>query len=309
MEIKNDLSNQTYNNLYVIGFDKEESKGKRVPRWRCRCLLCGKERCFTENDLIKPVYKDCGAHRKEKMQKALRKNISGQIFGSLKALSINEEKTKEENQKRARGDTWWNVECQKCGRITCFPLDWLIRGACTSCGHCGDIEINRIYGGIKVLNHNIERSKVEKRNFYNVECLNCGRVFTTRQDRILSHLSSCGCLLSKGQILIAELLKENNISYVEEKWFNSLKSTAGGALRFDFYLPEENVCIEFDGEQHYKMVNYFGGEKEFLKRQENDKIKNEWCKENHIPLIRIPYTKLNSLAIEDLLLNSSKFII
>lgn len=66
MKIRNDLTGKTYNNLYVICFDEEESKGKRVPRWRCKCLLCEKERCFTENDLIKSIYKDCGAHRKEK---------------------------------------------------------------------------------------------------------------------------------------------------------------------------------------------------------------------------------------------------
>lgn len=50
-----------------------------------------------------------------------------------------------------------------------------------------------------------------------------------------------------------------------------------------------NICIEFDGEQHYIPKDYFGGEKRLLETQINDKIKNEYCKENNIRLIRIKY--------------------
>ena len=61
------------------------------------------------------------------------------------------------------------------------------------------------------------------------------------------------------------------------------------SLPFDFYLPIENICIEFNGLQHYKPIEYFGGEKEFEKRKINDKIKQDYCVENSIELITIKY--------------------
>lgn len=60
-------------------------------------------------------------------------------------------------------------------------------------------------------------------------------------------------------------------------------------MRFDFYLPQYNTLIEYDGKQHFEPIEFFGGEEKFNKLQENDKIKNEYCKNNKIPLIRISY--------------------
>ena len=79
-------------------------------------------------------------------------------------------------------------------------------------------------------------------------------------------------------------------------------------LRFDFYLPEQNTLIEYDGEQHFKPVNYYGGEEGFFYRKKNDKIKNEYCRNNNIKLIRIHYA-LSDNEIESKLidaLNSSE---
>lgn len=56
-----------------------------------------------------------------------------------------------------------------------------------------------------------------------------------------------------------------------------------------------NICIEYDGEQHFKPIELFGGEKQFKIQVENDNIKNTFCKENNIKLIRIPYYELNSI--------------
>lgn len=65
--------------------------------------------------------------------------------------------------------------------------------------------------------------------------------------------------------------------------------------------------IEFDGIQHFQSVNYFGGEDGFIKTQKRDAFKNQWCKDNNIPLIRIPYTHLKDICIEDLKIETSKF--
>ncbi|OTF89816.1 hypothetical protein A8C46_00005 [Ligilactobacillus salivarius] len=50
------------------------------------------------------------------------------------------------------------------------------------------------------------------------------------------------------------------------------------------------MAIEYDGEQHFRSIDYFGGDKEFTKRINYDKIKNQYCDDNDIFLVRIPYT-------------------
>jgi len=79
-----------------------------------------------------------------------------------------------------------------------------------------------------------------------------------------------------------------------------LISEKGRALRFDFYV-DNSYLIEFDGEQHQTNTSFFSHDN-FEYRQENDKKKTEYAQKNNIPLIRIPYTKLNSLTIKDLVI-------
>ena len=69
-------------------------------------------------------------------------------------------------------------------------------------------------------------------------------------------------------------------------------------LRFDIFIESLNLCIEFDGPQHFKAVALFGGEEELLKTKFRDNIKNEYCKINNINLIRISYKDKN---IEEIL--------
>lgn len=95
---------------------------------------------------------------------------------------------------------------------------------------------------------------------------------------------------SKGEERISNFLNKNNIKNEREKEFESLKK-----FRFDFYLPRYNICIEYDGEQHFRPIKYFGGEQQFKKTVERDKIKNNYCHDNNIKLIRILYTDYNNI--------------
>jgi len=74
-------------------------------------------------------------------------------------------------------------------------------------------------------------------------------------------------------------------------------------LPFDFYVNNKYL-IEYDGEQHYDQKSIF----DYEYTHKHDLIKSQWCKENKIPLIRIPYTRYKDLCLEDLLLNTSKYI-
>lgn len=98
---------------------------------------------------------------------------------------------------------------------------------------------------------------------------------------------------SKGEIKIVNYLSKNNILYETQKTFKGLKNIR--SLYFDFYLPEHNVLIEYDGRQHFEPVKHFGGEKMFNMIRMRDGIKNRYCEDNNILLIRIPYTKFKNL--------------
>ena len=116
-----------------------------------------------------------------------------------------------------------------------------------------------------------------------------------------NHLNGQGCpkcKSSKGENAIRKYLKENNILFEEQKKFKETKN-----LRYDFYLPKENLLIEYNGIQHYELVEIFGGEKKLKYQQYNDKIKKEFAEKNNIKLLTISYKenpldKLNSILTE-----------
>ena len=93
------------------------------------------------------------------------------------------------------------------------------------------------------------------------------------------------CKSSKGERVISQLLQSYNINYISQKYFEDLKRVR--VLYFDFYLPDLNICIEYDGIQHFKPIECFGGENKFKLDQLRDKIKNDYCNENNIKLLRI----------------------
>ena len=105
------------------------------------------------------------------------------------------------------------------------------------------------------------------------------------------------------------VLENNNIEFEIQKTFPNCKFLdTGYEAKFDFFINNKYI-IEYDGQQHYyyKNNNTWNNKQNFDKVQEHDKYKNNWCKENNIPLIRIPYTQLQNLKLEDLLLETSQF--
>lgn len=105
------------------------------------------------------------------------------------------------------------------------------------------------------------------------------------------------CNQSKGEKIIENFLKKHNIKFETQKKFENCKNKK--QLPFDFYLPDFNVCIEYDGLQHFESVEFFGGNEYLEKIIENDNIKNSYCKNNNIDLLRIPY----NYDVEDILNN------
>jgi hypothetical protein len=118
---------------------------------------------------------------------------------------------------------------------------------------------------------------------------------------------------SYGEQEVAKILDDLSIKYEREYEFTDCTNTKEGRfcrkLPFDFYLPESNTCIEYDGEQHFRESNLYGPKK-FLATKENDKLKDNFCKKNNIKLIRLHY-KLKNLEdnLKDALSSSKNFIL
>jgi len=120
-----------------------------------------------------------------------------------------------------------------------------------------------------------------------------------------NHLSGRGCSIcnnSKGEIKIREFLEKYKILFEKQKKFKNCKYK--NKLSFDFYLPDHNMCIEYDGIQHYESIEFFGGTKSFNYIQIRDEIKNSYCNSNNIKLIRIRNMgQIESILKKELQLN------
>lgn len=141
-----------------------------------------------------------------------------------------------------------------------------------------------------------EYQVLEYTNFHNkckIKHLNCKFIYYGNFD---SFLQSRGCprcyrKISKGEQKIKDFLKNKNISFVQQKSLDL--DPALKKYKFDFFLPNLNFAIEYDGEQHYKeKAGFFDSLK---KTQQRDKIKEEYCLKYNIKLLRIPYWDLSNI--------------
>lgn len=102
---------------------------------------------------------------------------------------------------------------------------------------------------------------------------------------------------SKGEQKVKSILDSLKINYLSQYAFEDCKNI--NALYFDFYLPDNNCCIEYDGIQHFEKTHF--SHDSFEIRQERDEMKNQYCKRNGITLIRIPYWDFDKVNEEYLL--------
>lgn len=273
-----DLTNQHFGRLTAIKY-----LGNSI--WECKCQ-CGKTINVKTSKLNSGHTKSCGCLQKEIASKNKFKDLTGQQFGRLKVLSLN----RIENH-----NSIWNCECE-CGNTINVIGSNLTSGGTTSCG-CSRIKdlTGQQFGLLTAIR------PLKERNVSSVmwECkCKCGNIIKVSSNNLVQGFtSSCGCLNSKGEAKISQILKEYNILFEQQKTFNTCRFLDTNALaRFDFYLPEQNVLIEYDGKQHFDYdENGWNTKDNFIKTQQHDQFKNQWCKENNIPLIRIPYLYFNNI--------------
>ena len=293
-----DLTGQTFGRLTVIS-KAENLNGKWA--WNCICS-CGNEVVVRGDNLRNGMTQSCGCLNRN----IVTKDLTGRRFGKLIVLN----KTSE----RQNGKVIWDCLCD-CGNHTKVNSGNLISGKTQSCGclkreRTSEASLNDLTGKRFGKLVAIEPTQKRAGSYVIWKCrCDCGEE-CEKSSWILTHghtIKCPKCKASKGELAIAELLKINNIPFESEKRFGTCKDK--NTLPFDFFV-NNSYLIEFDGIQHFQYTNYSWNTKEnFELLKKHDNIKNQWCKENNIPLIRIPYTHLDNLKIEDLKLETSSFII
>lgn len=301
---KIDLIGKVFGKLTVVA-EHPERKNKKI-YWVCKCE-CGKEKIISGSDLKSGRTLSCGCLKTDKQK---IKDMIGKRFNRLVVL--------EETSERKHGSIVWKCQCD-CGNITFVSTGNLNSGGTSSCGCLKKekdgkiIKLNLLgkkFGLLTV----IEETKERKNNHVVWKCkCECGNIINVSSDSLQrGYRLSCGCLKeSYGIRTIKDILINNNISFICEKTFpNCIFPETQKKLRFDLYV-ENKYLIEFDGEQHYHYTlnpksSSWNNEEHYLKLKARDEYKNNWCKNNHIPLIRIPYY-IKNITLEDLLLETTKY--
>lgn len=239
------------------------------------------------------------------------KDLIGQRFGKLIVIDL--DKNTHKNRRR-----YWICKCD-CGNIT-NPISTLslTSGNTKSCGCLkkiagtknltnADTVINlsgQRFGKLVVLEKD---NQIHKDGFAYWICkCDCGNITRPIRGTSLTngHTKSCGCIKSLGNSTIKKILQKEKLNFIEEYSFKELKGNTR-PLRFDFaVLNEDNsikCLIEYQGQQHYTEVEYFGGEQQFKKQIKYDELKHQYCLKNNIKLIILSYKEYHLLNEEYLL--------
>lgn len=263
--------------------------GSKQRRALFQCPYCSNTFISRIQDVKQGKARSCGCFHNALNHKLFFIDISGERYGRLTVLRPTEHDA-----------TIWICRCD-CGKIIEVSKNNLISGNSTSCG------CKRIETLIKLRFRDITGQRFGKlialypinnvgRRIWHCKC-DCGNETNVTIDCLTSgNTTSCGCAKSKGEECIARLLSEYNIAYIRQhKFSDCINQESGRSLSFDFYLTDKNICIEYDGIQHFQLIEAWGGEEAFNQAKKRDKIKNDYCKAHNIPLIRIPYTQYDNI--------------
>lgn len=142
---------------------------------------------------------------------------------------------------------------------------------------------------------------VNDRTKISCKCNVCDNTWSATPNNLLKKKGCPRCSASKGEKRIEKWLKKNRINYIPEAKFFNCKFK--NCLPFDFYLPDFQRCIEFQGGQHFKPIQFGGNvtvevaEDTYRQQKIRDKIKEDYCKSNGISLIKIPYWEYENIEI------------
>ena len=269
-------------------------RGKDKRTYAVAQCHCGTIKEVRLSYILDNFVKDCGCEHKKRLQESVKKKYEHLIGTQINDWTILDIIPPD-------GDNHITfVKCQcVCGTIRNVSTLNLFHGQSKNCG-CGRKRsihevctknlVGQRFGKLLVIKMLEERNN-DNRIMYKCLC-DCGNeVNVSGHCLTQKHTLSCGCTSSHSNAYINKLLTEKNIAFQPEY----IVKINNKQYKFDFYLYDYNLFIEYDGEQHFMPVNFGGhnhkdkAQEEFCKTQERDNIKNKYCKDNHINLLRIPY--------------------
>ena len=279
MAIRKDLTGQKFGRLLVIS--QAENRNNKI-FWNCKCD-CGKEKEVESYKLLSGHTQSCGCIR-ENIGKKLRLDLTGERSGKLVAVEITD---------TCNSGIYWRCKCD-CGNETIVSATRFHRGVIQSCGclakeiasqtHLKDLTGMR-FNMLTVI------SRVDNNgNKTRWKCLcDCGNECICYSDCLLNaNQYSCGCKkISKGEARIKEILEKYNINFIPQYKFDDLRGIGDGKLSYDFYLPKENILIEYQGALHDTVSGYLGGEERLERQKVHDNLKRQYAKNNNYDLLEI----------------------
>lgn len=193
-------------------------------------------------------------------------------------------------------------ECRICGhRWEVLPDNMLhMPNGCPKCGKRAPLTQNEFIAKVYEINPNIQVIGEYKNHASKIlfKCLCCDKEWQARPNNILNGKGCPYCKSSKGELKIAHFLDKQGLIYEQQKKCDGCKDKH--LLPFDFYLPSKNLCIEYDGVQHYEPCTFGGIPMDLAVQnlescQVRDKIKTEFCNKNGLNLLRISYFEYDNI--------------
>ena len=308
---------------YVREAERKELGKRDVPYYKCRCD-CGAEISVMGTSLSTKRTQSCGCLRNERIRKRGRKvkNLEGMSFGHMRVIKIDDTK-----QKGYGKHAYWICECGLCGNTKSVRGSDLTTGLVVDCGCQRGYRLsvgsatnlsNVVFGHLTVIDRDFSiGTRSGQHAKWNCMCGLCGRIESIASDMLIRYgkdrCSACAKTTPMGELRIMELLDELGVEYIHDT--SSLGCRYPGTnslLYFDFVVnpnSDEKYIIEFDGIQHFKEVKRWERTMPLAERKKRDAYKNMWCCENNIPLIRIPYTALKKMNVDDVSIITSSFVI
>mgnify|MGYP001051942878 FL=1 len=228
-----------------------------------------------------------------------------------KAIKVHGEKYNYDNVVYINNDTNIKIICKIHGEFEQLPRNHLSGKGCQDCGGRTGIKFPHEKFIKKCIKIHGDRYNYDETVYINVSLkvrIKCQKHGIFEQNP-RNHLKGAGCPKcknSKGELLIFNYFTNNNITFVTQKKFADCFDKQ--LLRFDAYLEEYNLCIEFDGDQHYADYEIFGGEEGYKGILKRDGIKNKYCKNKEINLLRMSNRDMELNKIESILETATKWI-
>lgn len=224
-------------------------------------------------------------------------NLANQRFKNWTVIQYDIETSKEHKR------SYWLCQCD-CGTIKSIEQSGLKnKNDCYSCG-CKRQQrlIGQKFHKVVVLSATNERA-YKNEIYWKCQC-DCGEIVIKSTKQLRETICSCDRCRekSKGEYIISNFLKKFQYDFQEQYSFTDLRGKDNlKILRFDFAIFNKNnliLLIEFQGKQHYYAYEHWGGEEKLKNQQKNDLKKENYCKQNNIPLLLFTYKELDQMTDE-----------